>query len=153
MQKLIVLILVLWTGVCLSQTVFAGGDWNDAGINWQPFEHGLAMAKEENKPVCLIFYTEWCPHCINYSKIFHNDNVIEQSKQFIMIRIDNDKHPDLSMKYAPDGRYIPRTYFLSSDGTLDPSIHEARDSYKYFYDEHSPAALLDGMSQALQKLR
>ncbi len=153
MQKRVVLILVLGMGVWLSKAVFAGGDWNDAGINWQPYEQGLAMAREENKPVCLIFYTEWCPHCINYSKIFHNGNVVKHTKQFVMIRIDKDKHPDLSEKYAPDGQYIPRTYFLSSAGTLDPSIHASRERYKYFYDEHKPAALLTGMSQALQKLR
>ncbi|HSB27616.1 MAG TPA: thioredoxin family protein [Pyrinomonadaceae bacterium] len=153
MQKIIVLILVLVMGLWLSKTAFAGGDWNDDGINWQPYEQGLAMAKEENKPVCLIFYTEWCPHCINYSKIFHNDSVVEHTKQFVMIRIDKDKHPDLSKKYAPDGQYIPRTYFLSSAGALDPSIHATRDRYKYFYDEQNPAALLAGMSQALQKLR
>lgn len=153
MPKRIVLILVLGMGVWLSQTVLAGGDWNDAGINWQPYEQGLAMAKEENKPVCLIFYTEWCPHCINYSKIFHDGNVVERTKQFVMIRIDKDKHPDLSEKYAPDGQYIPRTYFLSPEGTLDSSIHAVRDRYKYFYDEYKPAALLVGMNQALQKLR
>ncbi len=153
MPKRIVLILVLGMGVWLSQTVLAGGDWNDAGINWQPYEQGLAMAKEENKPVCLIFYTEWCPHCTNYSKIFHDGNVVEHTKQFVMIRIDKDKHPDLSEKYAPDGQYIPRTYFLSPAGTLDSSIHAIRDRYKYFYDEYKPAALLAGMNQALQKLR
>lgn len=153
MPKRIVLILVLGMGMWLSQTVLAGGDWNDAGINWQPYEQGLAMAKEENKPVCLIFYTEWCPHCINYSKIFHDGNVVERTKQFVMIRIDKDKHPDLSEKYAPDGQYIPRTYFLSPEGTLDSSIHAVRDRYKYFYDEYKPAALLVGMNQALQKLR
>jgi hypothetical protein len=36
---------------------------------------------------------------------------------------------------------------------LDPSIHEARDRYQYFYDEHRPSALLAGMNQALQRLR
>ena len=153
MQKLIVLISVLWMGVWLSQPAFAGGDWNDAGISWQPYEQGLAKAKEKNKPVCLIFYTEWCPHCSNYSKVFHNANVVERAKQFVMIRIDKDKHPDVSGKYAPDGQYIPRMYFLSPAGMLDPSVHEARDRYRYFYDEHDPAALLRGMSQALQKLR
>jgi thiol-disulfide isomerase/thioredoxin len=152
MKKLNVLILVLGMVVWLSKTVFAGGDWNDAGVNWQPYEQGLAMAREENKPVCLIFYTEWCPHCINYSKVFHNDEVVEHTKQFVMIRIDKDKHPDLSEKYAPDGQYIPRTYFLSPAGTLDPSIHAARDRYRYFYDENNPDTLLAGMSQALQKL-
>jgi len=153
MQKLMVLISVLGLGVWLSQPAFAGGDWNNAGIKWQPYEQGLAMAKKENKPVCLIFYTEWCPHCTNYSKIFHNAKVVEHTKLFVMIRIDMDKHSSVSKKYAPDGQYIPRTFFLSPAGILDPSIHEVRDRYKYFYDEHTPAALLAGMCQALQKLR
>ena len=153
MKKFIVLILFLGMVVWLSQTAFAGGDWNDAGVNWQSYEQGLTMAREENKPVCLIFYTEWCPHCINYSKVFHNDDVVVHTKQFVMIRIDKDKHPDLSEKYAPDGQYIPRTHFLSPAGTLDPSIHAARDRYRYFYDENNPNALLAGMSQALQKMR
>ena len=153
MQKLIVLILVLVLGVWLSQPAFAGGDWNDTGINWQPYEQGLAIAKNENKPICLIFYTVWCQHCTNYSNVFHNAKVVEYAKQFVMIRIDKDKNPDLSRKYAPDGQYIPRTFFLSPEGTLDLSIHEARDSYKYLYDEDKPAALLAGMSNALQKLR
>jgi len=152
MRKIFVLILVLGIGVWFSQPVFAGGDWNDSGINWQSYEQGLSLAKTQNKPVCLVFYTEWCPHCTNYSKIFHDPNVVEKAKQFIMIRIDKDKHRDVSGKYSPDGQYIPRTYFLSPSGTLDPSIHEARDNYKYFYDEQKPASLLAGMSQALQKL-
>jgi thiol-disulfide isomerase/thioredoxin len=152
MKKLIVLISVLGM-VWLTQPVFAGGDWNDAGIKWQPYEQGLAMAKTENKPVCLIFYTEWCPHCATYSKLFHNADVVERAKLFVMIRIDKDKYPDVSKQYAPDGQYIPRTYFLSPAGKLDPSIHASRDRYQYFYSEDKPDALLAGMNQALQKLR
>jgi len=45
----------------------AGGDWNDQGVKWVPYADGLATAKKEKKPVCLVFYTEWCPHCQNYS--------------------------------------------------------------------------------------
>ncbi len=103
--------------------------------------------------MCLIFYTEWCPHCTNYSKIFRDAKVVELAKQFVMIRIDGDKRQDVSTKYAPDGQYIPRTFFLSPAGTLDTTIHEARDSFKYFYDEDNPASLLAGMGKALQKLR
>ncbi len=153
MQKLMAMVSVLGLGMWLSQPAFAGGDWNNAGIKWQPYEQGLTLAKKANKPVCLIFYTEWCPHCTNYSKIFHDAKVVERAKQFVMIRIDADKNPAVSKKYAPDGQYIPRTFFLSPAGTLDPSIHEARDRDRYVYNEHEPAAVLAGMSQALQKLR
>ena len=131
----------------------AGGDWNDAQIDWKSYDDGLAEAKKANKPVCLIFYTDWCPHCTNYSGVFHDPKVVEKTKQFVMIRLNKDQQPDLSAKYAPDGQYIPRTYFLSSKGELVPEIHAPRDKFKYFYDEASPASVLTGMDQALQKMK
>ena len=131
----------------------AGGDWNDAKIQWQPYEQGLATAKKDQKPVLLILFTEWCPHCTNYSKLFHDEKVVEQAKRFVMIRLDKDKNAELSKKFAPDGEYIPRTYFLSSAGTLDADLHAPRAEYKYFYDERDPAQLLTGMDTALKKLR
>jgi thiol:disulfide interchange protein len=134
------------------RTAFAGGDWNDANVAWQPYEAGLAAAKKDKKPVLLIFFTEWCPHCTNYSKQFHDQKVIDATKKFVVIRLDKDKNADLSKKFAPDGEYIPRTYFLSSDGTLDPAITAPRSEYKYFYDEANPAQLLASMDAALKKL-
>jgi hypothetical protein len=131
----------------------AGGDWNDAKIQWQPYEQGLAAAKKDQKPVLLVLFTEWCPHCTNYSKLFHDDKVVEQAKRFIMMRLDKDKNAELSKKFAPDGEYIPRTYFLSSAGTLDADLHAPRAEYKYFYDEHDPAQLLASMDAALKKLK
>jgi len=130
----------------------AGGDWNDSTIEWQDYADGLAAAKDTNKPVCLIFYTEWCPHCTNYSKVFHDPKVIERAKDFVMIRLDKDKHTELSGKYAPDGQYIPRTYFLSPDGVLDPSLAAQRDRYRYFYNESDPKDVLAAMDSALAKL-
>lgn len=127
----------------------AGGDWNDGGIAWRPYAEGLSEAKAANKPVCLVFYTEWCPHCTNYARVFHDPRIVETSKSFVMVRVDKDKNAELSAKYAPDGAYIPRTYFLAADGTLRPEITEQRSDYKYFYREDDPAALLGGMSRAL----
>ena len=139
--------------VAVTPLLYAGGDWNDAQVAWQPHDKGLATAKEEKKPVCLVFYTEWCPHCTNYSAVFHDAKVVEQAKRFVMIRLDKDKNAEISKKYTPDGEYIPRTYFLSSAGVLDPEIHAARDQYKYFYDEHDAASVLAGMDAALKKLK
>ena len=131
----------------------AGGDWNDQGIKWRSYEEGLAEAKKSKKPVLLIFYTEWCPHCANYSKVFHDPKVVEKSKQFVMVRIDNDKNQELSKKFALDGAYIPRTYFLTASGTVDPDIHAPRDQFKYFYDEKNPDSVMAGMDAALKKLK
>jgi thiol:disulfide interchange protein len=99
---------MIGVAVCATAS-FAGGDWNDSGIAWQPYEKGIAEAKAEKKPICMVFYTEWCPHCTNYSKVFHDPKVVEQSKSFVMIRLDKDQNKELSKQFAPDGEYIPRT--------------------------------------------
>jgi len=128
-------------------------NWNDANIKWMSYDDGLAAAKKDHKPICLVFFTTWCPHCKNYSSVFSDPQVVKKAQSFVMIRLDKDKNGEISKKYAPDGEYIPRTYFLSSDGTLDPSLSETRDQFKYFYNEKDPASLLAGMDRALKKLQ
>ncbi len=128
-------------------------NWNDANIKWMSYDNGLAAAKKDHKPICLVFFTTWCPHCKNYASVFSDPQVVKKAQSFVMIRLDKDKNAEISKKYAPDGEYIPRTYFLSSDGTLDPSLSETRDQFKYFYNEKDPASLLAGMDRALKKLQ
>ena len=149
------LALALLAGLALgaARPAFAGGDWNDSGVKWRPYEEGLAEAKKAKKPICLIVYTSWCPHCANYSQVFHDPKVVEKSKQFVMIRLDGDKDKEPSSKYALDGAYIPRTFFLSSAGVVDKDIHAPREQFKYFYDEQNPASVLAGMDEALKKLK
>src|SRR5262245_7285262 len=130
----------------------AGGDWNDQGVAWQSYDAGLAQAKKDKKPVCLVFFTEWCPHCTNYSKVFHDPAVVAKSKDFVMIRLDKDKNGELSGKYAGDGQYIPRTFFLSPSGDL-LEVTAPRDKYRYIYDESDPKSVLGGMDAALAKTK
>lgn len=143
--------LLLAAHLAVAVAPAAAHDWNDGRITWQPFAQGLAAAKKEKKPVCLVLYTEWCPHCANYSGVFRDPRVVEKAKRFVMIRLDKDKNAELSKKFAPDGEYIPRTYFLSAAGELDPSLHAPRDKFQYFYDEKDPASVLAGMDAALAK--
>jgi hypothetical protein len=142
---------IVATLALLCPGALAGGDWNDAQIAWKDYKEGLAAAERDGKPVCLVFYTEWCPHCTNYARVFHDPEVVKRSKQFVMVRVDKDKNKELSGKYAPDGEYIPRTYFLSSKGALDAENIARSDRFKYFYDEKDPASLLSGMDRALPK--
>jgi hypothetical protein len=115
-------------------------DWNDAGISWLAYDKGIAQAKSEKKPVCLVFYTEWCPHCGRYSLGLQRPRVVEKSKQFVMIRLDRDANKEISAQYKPDGEYIPRTYFLTKDAQLDADLHAPRTNFLYFYDESNPKA-------------
>jgi thiol-disulfide isomerase/thioredoxin len=145
--------LLLAAALFLAPSTALAHDWKEKAVAWQPYEAGLAAAKKQKKPVLLVFFTEWCPHCKNYAAVFHDPKVVEASKKFVMIHGDKDKQPDLSKQYAPDGGYIPRTYFLSSAGKLDESIHAPRDRFKYFYDENNPAGILAGMAEAERKLQ
>jgi thiol:disulfide interchange protein len=150
LRKIATLVAAAAAALALTSPVsaWAGGDWNDANINWRSYADGLAEAKKEKKPVLLIFYTDWCPHCTKYSGVFHDPKVVEASKSFVMVRVNGDQDKELSQKYAVDGAYIPRTFFLSPEGKLDEGIDAGRDSYKYFYDTGNPAGLLAGMSKA-----
>ncbi|MFI5396647.1 MAG: thioredoxin family protein [Candidatus Binatia bacterium] len=154
MRKELAFGVVLVSFLLVSAVVFAGVEnWNDANVHWMAYDDGLAAAKKSHQPICLIFYTTWCPHCANYSKLFSDPKVVEKSKSFVMIRLDKDKNQELSKKYKPDGEYIPRTYFLSSGGVLDESLAEQREQFKYFYSESDPASILAGMDRALKKLQ
>jgi len=126
--------------------------WNASQIDWQPYDTGLAQAKTQKKPVCLVFYTSWCPHCKNYSHVFEDPRVVASSHDFVMVHLDADANEAVASRYALDGGYIPRTYFLSSDGTVDSSIHAMRPSSRFFYDEHDQGALLAAMDTAKKKL-
>jgi len=137
--------------IALAAPAFAH-DWNDANIAWKSLDDGLALAKKDQKPVCLIVFTEWCPHCKSYSQVFHDPKVVEKAKQFVIIHADQDKEKDKTGAYAPDGGYIPRTVFLAPDGTVATDVHAPRPQYQYFYDEKDPASVLAGMDAALTKL-
>ena len=85
--------------------------------------------------------------------MFDDPRIAERAKDFVMIRLDADQESDIAKKFAKDGGYIPRTFFLAPDGTPDFDIHAPRPKYAYFYDERNPGSLLAGMTTALQKLR
>ena len=144
--------LFLAVVLVVTRTV-AAHDWNDSGIKWQPYDEGVKLAQKEKKPICLVVFTEWCPHCKNFAQVFHDPKVVEQAKKFVMVHVDKDQNAEVSKKYRPDGDYIPRTFFLKSDGTLDPEITAPREQYKYFYDEKDPAGVLTAMSAAEKKLK
>ena len=147
--------LALTANIASAETVASkeGHDWNDAEIGWKGFEDGLAAARDSSQPICLVYYTIWCPHCKNYARVFHDSRVVEKSKSFVMIRIDRDAHRELSKRHSLDGEYIPRTFFLTSAGELDPALTEERARFRYFYDENDPASILAGMDRALAKLK
>jgi thiol-disulfide isomerase/thioredoxin len=128
-------------------------DWNHRGIDWRPYALGLRDARREKKPIVLVFYTDWCPHCHNYSRVFHDPRLVEVSKRFIMIRVERDGNRELSAEYDVDGDYIPRTFFLQPNGELMKELRKGGSEYRYFLDEYEADELLAMMDRALERHR
>ncbi|NIR47153.1 DUF255 domain-containing protein [candidate division KSB1 bacterium] len=103
-------------------------------IDWNTFDHGLELAKKQDKLLVVDFYTDWCHWCkvmdkdtygdkrvINFAK----DNVImskinaETNKKF---RFRNSRYSgrELSMMFGVKG--FPTTVFMNSKGELLTSI-------------------------------
>ncbi|HEY2513571.1 MAG TPA: thioredoxin family protein [Polyangiaceae bacterium] len=127
--------------------------FNAEAIDWKAYDSALKLARKENKPVLLVVYTTWCPHCKNYSHVFDDPRVVDKARSFEMVKVDSDASPEVAGKYTPDGGYIPRTFFLAPDGTLSADIHPARPRFQYFYDEQDPSGLLAAMDTALTRPR
>jgi hypothetical protein len=130
----------------------APSDWNAGEVAWMPYEAGLAAGKARQKPIVLVFYTDWCPHCHNYSRLFHDPELVRLSQQFVMIRVERDGHRDISARYDIDGEYIPRTFFLTPSGSILTELTSDNDDFRYFLDEHDPAELVALMQLALDRV-
>jgi protein-disulfide reductase (glutathione) len=129
----------------------AGNDetWGEDKIAWRTPEAGLAEAARDHKPMMVVIYANWCPHCRNYSKVFDDLEVANASKKFVMIKANSEEAESFAAKYAPDGSYIPRTLFLNADGSIKQDVRAQNPRFAYFYDEHDPKPLLAAMSKAV----
>jgi thioredoxin-like negative regulator of GroEL len=118
------------------------------GIAWQSFGDGLSQARAQDKPVLLVVRADWCPHCRNYEGVFKDPAVVEAAKNFVAVRVDEDREPEVAARFRLDGAYVPRTYFLAPDGSVE-DVQAANPRFRYFYDEHNPASILTGMRSAM----
>ena len=125
--------------------------WNPAAIDWKPFDEGLALAKSERKPVCLVLFTTWCPHCKNYSRVFGDPRLVARAKDFVMIRVDADANDAVARRYQPDGTYVPRTFVLDPDGDVELAAVSGNARYPHFFDEHHADDLLRAMDAATSR--
>jgi hypothetical protein len=116
-------------------------DWNEDGIQWLGFEQGMSRIEATGRPGILVFYTDWCPHCTRYSAVFHDDEVVDLARDFVMIRVDRDVADAIDPAYSERGRYVPRTLFVDPRGEVDWTTAGAHPKYPYFLDTRDPGEL------------
>ena len=100
-------------------------------IDWlTSLEPALAKAKETGQPVMIDFFATWCPPCKMLDKETYTDPaVIEETKKWIMVRIDVDQNRSLAQQYwissiptlvvvEPDGKESSRTTGFIPPGAM-----------------------------------
>jgi thiol:disulfide interchange protein DsbD len=80
----------------------------------------LALARQNNKPVMLDLYADWCVACKEFEKYTFSDATVEQQmNQFILLRADVTKNSDTDIElletYSIMG--LPSLLFYDLDST------------------------------------
>ncbi len=86
------------------------------GIQWETdFDSAMRRARLENKPIMVDFYTDWCGVCKMLDReVLPDKNVIAESRNWISIKINAEKRPDVAGAYGVTG--YPTLVFAAKSG-------------------------------------
>ena len=89
-------------------------------ISWQKdLSRAMKTAEEENKPVMIDFFTEWCTYCKKLDKeTFSDQKVIRESERFIPVKFDATKSTPEIREVIADYNIVgyPTIVFIDSEG-------------------------------------
>jgi uncharacterized protein YyaL (SSP411 family) len=88
-------------------------------IRWLSWSgDAFARARAERKPVLLSIVASWCRNCHEMDRTSYRDARVVRLVQdaFVPIRVDSDRHPDISHRYSLGG--WPTTAFLTEVGEI-----------------------------------
>lgn len=135
---------------CLGAFQAQAAAWNDKAIVWHDYAEGVVLANHSGKPMVVIFYAEGCPACRALASWFEREDMQASVKDFIMIRVDADRAPDLAAIYAPDGDYLPRIFVLHANGDVMYPAYPKRA--ERFFGAAGDASVLIGLLERARRL-
>ncbi|KAI6240825.1 hypothetical protein M3Y99_00389400 [Aphelenchoides fujianensis] len=108
--------------------------------------------KEQKKPVFLLVHKTWCGACKQLKNSFKTSpkrkEFVDLSRKFVMVNLEDDEEPE-DDKYAPDGRYIPRLYFVDENEEVLP-IDNKKNYPRNAYYFPQLVDVIKAMKQALK---
>jgi thiol:disulfide interchange protein len=112
-----------------------------AAVAWShDYEAALSRAARERKPLMVDFLATWCHGCnLLDETVFSRHDVGEASQDFVAVRVDGDKRPDLARRLAVGG--YPIVLFLTPHGE---EITRVRGAVPY-------QVMLEAMARASEK--
>jgi thiol-disulfide isomerase/thioredoxin len=124
-----------------------GVKWT-GNVAWRTWEEALPLAKRESKPILVVVYADWCPHCRTLAPAFGDPQVEALAKHFVMVRQNNDDDPAWLEPYKKHGGYVPRVFFFDSKGQLRDDITSGHPRYPFFY----AAEHIDLLKQSMRRV-
>ncbi|MBE8724779.1 thioredoxin family protein [Flavobacterium hungaricum] len=85
-----------------------------------PYKAALETAKKEGKPVFVMLYADWCPHCnLMKSEVLSDPAVIDfLNKNYISTYKNIEKEEGIALKNKFNTKSLPTFLFLDSNETL-----------------------------------
>jgi thiol:disulfide interchange protein len=124
-----------------------GVKWT-ANVAWRTWEEALPLAKRESKPILVVVYADWCPHCRTLAPAFGDPQIEALAKHFVMVRQNDDDDPAWLEPYKKFGGYVPRVFFFDSKGQLRDDITSGHPRYPFFY----AAEHIDFLKQSMRRV-
>ncbi|MEW5802593.1 MAG: thioredoxin family protein [bacterium] len=74
-------------------------------LSWmEDHDQALALARQENKPVVLLLYADWCPWCQKlFQETFPHPLINALADDFIWLKINSEKEKKYKELYQQDG--------------------------------------------------
>lgn len=126
-----------------------GVEWRGT-IEWHPWSEALGLASHSSKPIMLVVYADWCPHCRALGPVFADPEIESLSKRFVMVRQNHDDSPAWLEPYNQKfGGYVPRIFFFDQNGKLREDLTSGHPRYPFFYAAEQPEFLKRSMRRAI----
>ncbi len=126
-----------------------GVQWHGS-IEWHEWSDALGIASRTSKPIMVVVYADWCPHCRELGPVFADPDIETLSKKFVMVRQNHDDSPAWLEPYNQKfGGYVPRIFFFDQNGKMRENLTSGHPRYPYFYAAEQPEFLKRSMRQAV----